>query len=195
MSEPVETGTPKYYGCYDATVIDNVDPNGDWRVTLKIPGIADKSAWADPFGTIGGGGAQRGGWVVPDIGADVVVMFRNGDLERPLYACGNWANPAKGRELPIPARDVPANEAHQVPSLQLCGGRLSIYVDERAGKRKLVFEDNELGDHIMWDLESGGLEVKMTSIVLIKADGLVRIDGLETTINERLVAVATKAID
>lgn len=194
MSHAFENGTPHYMGIYDAKVIENVDPEGRWRVRLDILGIAEKSAWADPFGSMGGGGPQRGGWVVPDIGADILVMFVGGDIERPVYSCTGWATPAAGSEMPVPARDIPPEEAHQVPSLQLCGGRLSIYVDERAGKRKLVLEDNELADSIVWDLESGGLRIKMTSIILLEADGLIRADGLEAQINGRLVQVSPKPI-
>lgn len=194
MSHPFDDGIPRRHGLYGATVIDNVDPVGRWRVRMKIDGVTNKSAWAPPLGTIGGGGPQRGGFVVPEIGADVEVLFLNGDPERPRYFCSSWSAPKEGSEMPVPARDVPPNEAHLVPSLQLCGGRLSIYVDERAGKRKLVFEDNELGDAIVWDLEKGGLRVKMTSGILLEADGIVRADGLQVQIGGRLVEISPKPI-
>lgn len=194
MSAPFNDGSPRFHGLYEGTVVENVDPDGRWRVRAKVDGITDLSGWARPDGTVGGGGPQRGGWVVPDIGADVFIQFVNGDVERPVYRCGGWAVPADGSEMPVPAKDVPPEEAHMVPSLQLCGGRLSIYVDEREGKRKLVLEDLELGDSIVWDLEEGGLRVKMTSAILLEADGLIRAIGLQTTLNGRLVEVSPKPI-
>jgi hypothetical protein len=194
MSHPFDDGVPRRYGLYSAIVIDNKDPLGRWRVRMDIDSVTKKSAWAPPLGTIGGGGPQRGGFVVPEIGADVEVLFLNGDIERPRYFCGAWSSPSSGSEMPVPTRDVPPAEAHLVPSLQLCGGRLSIYVDERAGKRKLVFEDNELGDAIVWDLEKGGLRVKMTSAIVLEADGLVRADGLQVHVGGRIVDVTPKPI-
>jgi hypothetical protein len=187
-------GVRRYFGVYEGTVIETEDPSGKWRVRLSIPGIADKSAWAKPFGTLGGGGPQRGGWVVPDVGADVYVVFLNGDPERPLYAPAGFSDAPDGSEMPVPARDAPAKEAHLVPTLQLMGGRLSFYVDEREGQRKFVIEDNELGDAIVWDLEKGGLRVKMTSAILLEADGLIRADALQIQIGERIVDVTPKPI-
>lgn len=180
------------WGVYEGTVIDNVDTAGRWRVRLRVPGLIDRTTWATPSGVIGGGGPQRGGWVVPDVGADCHVMFLNGDPERPLYSPAGFAQAPTGSEMPVPARDVPPLEAHQVPTLQLCGGRLSLYVDERAGSRKLVFEDNELGDAIVWDLEKGGLRIKMTAGITLDADGLIRADALQVQLKGRLVQT-TKA--
>jgi len=96
--------------------------------------------------------------------------------------------------MPVPARDAPPEEAHLVPSLQLMKGRLSLYVDEREGQRKLVLEDNELGDAIVWDFEKGGLRIKMTSAILLESDGLFRADALQTQIQNRLVDVTPKPI-
>lgn len=194
MTAPFSDGSPRFHGLYEATVMENVDPEGKWRVRAKVDGITDLCTWARPHGTIGGGGPQRGGWVVPDIGADVFVQFVNGDVERPVYSCDGWAEPAAGSEMPRPARDVPPEEAHLVPSLQLCGGRLSVYVDGRPGKRKLVLEDLELGDAIVWDLEEGGLRVKMTSAILLEVDGLLRAVALQATVNGRLVETSPKPI-
>jgi len=187
-------GTARFFGVYEGTVIENVDPTGKWRCRLSVTGIMVKSPWAKPFGTIGGGGPQRGGWVVPDIGADVLVMFLNGDPERPLYAPASFSEAPGGSEMPVPARDAPPEEAHLVPSLQLMKGRLSLYVDEREGQRKLVLEDNELGDAIVWDFEKGGLRIKMTSAILLESDGLFRADALQTQIQNRLVDVTPKPI-
>lgn len=184
----------RFVGVYEGKVIENVDPEGRWRVRLNVLGIMAKSPWAAPFGALGGGGPQRGGWVVPDVGADVLVMFLNGDPERPLYAPAGWAEAKEGSEMPVPAKDVPPNEAHLVPSLQLMGGRLSFYVDEREGQRKFVIEDNELGDAIVWDLEKGGLRVKMSSAIMLVCDGLIRADAIQTQIQDRLVQPSPKPI-
>ena len=110
------------------------DPTADSLTIGNLVGLVALTYWAFPFGTLGGGGPQRGGFVVPDIGADVVVMFLGGDLERPIYSPAWWSYRNGAKEMPAPARDA-AEHAHQVQSIQL--GRLLIAVDERDGQRKL----------------------------------------------------------
>jgi phage gp45-like len=67
-------------------------------------------------------------------------------------------------------------------------------VDERVGQRKLVIEDTTTGDAIVWDLEKQGLRIKMTAVVIVDCDGLVKVDGAQVTLQERLVRVTGKPV-
>lgn len=79
----------------EGEVVNNVDPEGRWRVTIRVPGVFDEeSGWVKPWGTIGGGSPGRGGFLVPAKGATVGVMFVNGNPDDPRYVCG--PNPDKG---------------------------------------------------------------------------------------------------
>lgn len=177
----------------NGVVVDNVDPLGLYRVRVMVPGLIEPaSAWAFPFGTSGGGSAKRGGWIVPAVGADVVVMFLGGDPERPIYSPAWWGKPDAGEEMSTGVADVPANERHEVQTLEL--GRLLVTVDERKDKRSIRFEDKETGDGIAWDLEEAKVMIAATSGLLFKCDGAIDIDGLQVTINGRLVATSGKAI-
>jgi hypothetical protein len=181
---------PPIHGAQAGIVIDNVDPMGLHRVRLRVIGIMDVSPWAFPL-TAGGGSPQRGGHIVPAVGADVVVWFLGGDRERPMYMCGHWGVPTAGSEMPEPSKEA-AGEAHLVQALQL--GQVCLSVDERPGHRKLVIEDQATGDAIVWDLEKQGLRVKMTSAILLEADGLVDVRGAQTSIMRRLVQITKKVI-
>lgn len=183
---------PKYYGLYPGVVVDNVDPKGQYRLRVRIAGFLERSTWATPMGTIGGGSEQRGGIATPAIGADVGVMFMLGDLERPVWMAGHWATRDGASEVPLPARDVPPAEVHQVQCLQL--GNLVFSVDERQGQRKLAIEDTATGDAIVWDLEKQGLRIKMTSGVLLECDGLVSVNGAQVTVQDRLVRITGKPV-
>lgn len=184
---------PLALGAYHGVVVQNDDPDGLYRCRLQVVGMIELTDWAFPMGTVGGGSPQRGGFVVPDVGADVVVFFLGGDLERPLYLPGWWAFRGSGgpKEMPTPALDAGA-DAHKVQSLQL--GRLLFAVDERDGERKLSIEDTVTGDAIVWDLERQGLRVKMTSAILIECDGLVKVNGAQVTTQERLVQITGKPL-
>ncbi len=188
----VETEIPRFYGLYPGVVVDVQDPLGLKRVQVQIPGMLERSAWAWPMGTAGGGSPGRGGMVSPVVGADVGVMFVLGDIQRPVYLPAHWGVRDGEPEMPLPVRDVPPADAPKVQALQL--GNLVVSVDERPGERKLSIEDTVTGDAIVWDLEKQGLRVKMTSGILIECDGLVKVNAAQVTVQDRLVQIDPKPV-
>jgi hypothetical protein len=178
----------RYFSAWPATVVDRADPMGLHRVRLAVPGIIDPSAWAVPI-TMGGGAPQRGGHIVPALGADCIVWFLGGDVERPAYAASNWGvRPKEGSEMPGTAKDA-GKDAHDVQVLQL--GTVVITVDERPRKGKVgqlvVVENTVSGDHITMDLESHGIEIAATSLLNLKADGILSLEAAQIQINGRIV--------
>lgn len=178
------------------TVVDRADPLGLHRVRVHIPGILEKSAWASPL-TMGGGGPGRGGHVVPEVGADVVVLFIGGDPERPMYAAAGWGLPEEaGSEMPIDARDT--DEPHLVQTMQL--GSLVITVDERerddeAGTGQLFkIEDQVSGDVLLYDREQQGWRLKGSLTVQIEADGVISLKAAQIFLNDKLVSALGRPI-
>ena len=93
----------KCYGVYRGSVIDNTDPDGCCRIRVAVAGVHSNSRNNAPIETypwanqcqslIGGGIAQSGIYSVPQVGAQVFVMFEGGNPMRPLYfgtAIGKW---------------------------------------------------------------------------------------------------------
>lgn len=77
---------------YPATVVENEDPKGLRRVRITIPGLIEpQSPWALPLATAGGGSKDRGGVIVPEVGATVGVMFAFADPAKPYYIAGPQA--------------------------------------------------------------------------------------------------------
>src|ERR1700712_1760831 len=133
-NEDIADGKVRYFAIEHGKVIDNVDPQGLYRVRIKIHGIVEKSQWAWPVGTMGGGSKGRGAWVVPDIGADVVVQFLGGDVERPVYQTAWWGKLKDGtEELPTEAAGLSPEDTAKVQTIHE-SSRLKIWVDEREGK-------------------------------------------------------------
>lgn len=194
LLEDIAHDKPKVYGAQKGVVVDVKDPLGLHRVRAQIDGVADPSTdWLYPM-TSGGGSAQRGGHVVPAVGSDVVVWFHDGDTNGDgWYAAGSWGVPtATGApEVPVDVGTDVAN-ADQVSSWQF--GALSLTIDEREGKRKLLLSDSETDDHILWDLENKQLEIVMTAGLVLTAVGMLVATALQTTINKRLVLPNQKAI-
>ncbi|HEU4405503.1 MAG TPA: phage baseplate assembly protein V, partial [Polyangiaceae bacterium] len=66
-------------GLYIGYVTDRDDPERLGRVRLCIPGVLEPhSAWAWPLGTGGGGSKDCGFFAVPEVGAEVGVLFNQG---------------------------------------------------------------------------------------------------------------------
>lgn len=193
MAGEFDTDDPRYTALYIGEVVDRDDPEGLGRVRVRIPGLVDPaSPWAFPLGTVGGGSDRRGFFSVPEKGAEVGVLFHQGDVDHPFYLCGHWGKPNGQAEVPEPARDLPKEEVPQVRAFET--GRFLLVFDDRAGKEAFLIKDKKSGDEIEFDGAAMGITIKATSALLLKADGMVNIEGAAVQINGRLVLPGPKPI-
>lgn len=174
---------PKYLGLEIGHVVDRDDPKGLGRVRVRIPGLVEPaSAWAWPLGTLGGGSEARGAIFVPEKGAEVGVMFKRGDPDKPYYWAGHWGKP--GGESEVPERE--AADGH--PDVRAIETKhYSIRIDDRDGSRELVIRDKGTGDRIEHDGVNKGWTISGSAAVVIESTGLVQIEGLALTLNGRTV--------
>ena len=180
-------------GLYIGHVVDRADPEQLGRVRVRIPGLIEPaSAWAFPLGTVGGGSDRRGFFAVPEAGAEVGVLFHQGDVDHPYYLCGHWGKPGGATEVPSPARELSNDDVPQVRAFET--RRFLLVFDDRAGKETLRIQDKASGDQIELDGAAMGITVKATSALLLQADGLVRIEGTTIVINGRLVLPGSRPI-
>ena len=173
-------------GLHVGEVVDREDPEGLGRVRVRIPGLIEPaSAWAWPLGTLGGGSDRRGFFSVPEKGAEVGVLFHQGDVDAPYYLCGHWGKPDAGTEVPESVRELPKEEAPQVRAFETA--RFLLVFDDREGKEALVIRDKVSGDQIELDGKGMGITVKATSALMLKADGMVSIEAAVIQLNGRVV--------
>ena len=187
-SEAYKAGLLKEVKRYPGFVKDVNDPLGLHRVRVHIPGYMDLTPWAFP--EIAGGGAARGGHIVPEAGCPVFVTFLYGDDERPIYSGCGWGTPN------VPA-DIKAagKEAHLIQALEISKlGDLSfrVTIDERPGKRAVKLyaidvTDNEVIASLEFDLEKRGLSLFGLAGVDIQGRGFVNVDAAQVQIHDRLV--------
>lgn len=183
----------RYPGLYMGEVVDREDPEGLGRVRVRVPGLVEPaSAWAFPLGTVGGGSDRRGFFSVPEKGAEVGVLFHQGDVDHPYYLCGHWGKPDGQVEVPEPVRGLSKEEAPKVRAFET--GRFLLVFDDRADKEALVIKDKTSGDQIEFDAVGMGITIKATSALLLKADGLVSIEGAAVQINGRVILPGEKPI-
>jgi hypothetical protein len=193
-NEDMMDGKARYFAPEVGVVIDNADPDGLYRVRARIPGIIEKTAWAYPVGTQGGGSKGRGAWTVPDVGADVVIMFIGGDVEHPVYMTAWWGIRPEGTEMPTETAAVDVTEAYKVQTIHE-SSRVKIWVDERPGKEQIAIQDKTIEENfIQIDLSSGIVQISALGGLLLNSVGVINIDGLQVNINGRQVLPDSKGI-
>jgi len=188
-----DDGELRLDGLHVGEVVDREDPEGLGRVRVRIPGLVEPaSAWAWPLGTLGGGSDRRGFFSVPEKGAEVGVLFHQGDVDHPHYLCGHWGKPDGQAEVPEATRGLSKEDAPRVRAFET--ERFLLYFDDREGKEAFVVKDKTSGDQIEFDGKGMGITVKATSALMLKADGMVSIEAAVIQLNGRVVTPSQKPI-
>src|SRR5690606_4786923 len=82
----------RYFGVYTGAVRDNQDPLGQGRVAVTVASVEGKLAreqvWARV--AVAFAGSERGMWMLPDVGDEVLVAFEAGDPGRPIVVGSLW---------------------------------------------------------------------------------------------------------
>jgi len=80
----------QFYGKYRGTVANNVDPQQQGRIQVRVPAVLGDGqlSWAMPCAPFAG--PQVGLFVVPPMGANVWVEFEGGDPNSPIWCGGFW---------------------------------------------------------------------------------------------------------
>jgi hypothetical protein len=86
-------GNGEYWGNYQGTVVQNVDPERRGRLQVEVPDVLSfiPSTWAEPCVPLAGPtGPPMGVYMVPPIGAGVWVEFEHGDPNKPVWVGCRW---------------------------------------------------------------------------------------------------------
>lgn len=136
------------YGPAIGIVTSNNDPKGWGRVKVRFPWLPDsvESAWARVASI--GAGPERGIYWLPEINDEVLVLFEQGDVNRPYVIGGLWNGQDKP---PLPNSDALANgEVHRRILKTRAGHRLILtdgsdagIVVETAGGHRLTLADEK----------------------------------------------------
>ncbi|MFA5625086.1 MAG: phage baseplate assembly protein V [Bradymonadales bacterium] len=140
-----------------AVVVDNVDPEDRYRVRVSYPWLADQYAkgttsdgsesvvqsfWARISSMMTG--SEMGSVWLPEIDDEVMVIFEEGDFERPVIVGSLWNGENKS------PRDIsysPDNESSSVPNKGQDGKNDFRFIRSRTGHH-LAFNDKEDGGGI-----------------------------------------------
>lgn len=171
----------RIYGVVIGVVTDHLHPDGEYRVKVKFPWIrstdvSDESDFLSTWCRISTtfAGLARGGWFLPEVDDEVLVMFEHGDVRRPIVIGSLW----NGVDLPPVGDNAPA------VSTDPMGNDLGIdvaCVDTKETKNRARFFYSRSGHLMLFDDAD---EDKDEKIVLKTARGHVLVlndaDGTES---------------
>lgn len=183
----------RLFGVYTGIVTNVQDPHSQGRVRITLP-------WSERAGTVYEiwarlavpmAGHQRGLWLVPDVGDEVVVAFQGGDPAHPVVIGSLW----NGKDAPPESMDGAGRNDRKV----LCSRNgVKVTLDDRDGTerfqvetpggQKLVLKDGP-GEVTIEDtsgnsikLTSGGVKIVASAQVEVAAStvkvsaGMVELD-------------------
>jgi hypothetical protein len=99
----------RYWGKYQGTVLQNIDPMKRGRLQLVVPDVHSMlpTTWAEPCVPLAGPtGPPMGVYMVPPVGAGVWVEFEHGDPNKPIWVGCRW-----GLQSDIPLAALAGNPA------------------------------------------------------------------------------------
>jgi uncharacterized protein involved in type VI secretion and phage assembly len=85
----------KKYGVYVGIVTDNKDPDGKYRVRVRIPSQANGDASGTSSESTFGAGDNRGMYNMPEVNDEVLLAFENGEVSHGYVVGTLWNKSAK----------------------------------------------------------------------------------------------------
>ncbi|HEY1278384.1 MAG TPA: VgrG-related protein [Acidimicrobiales bacterium] len=155
-------------------VVDDVDdPDQQGRVRLRFPWMADQyvSDWSRVAHA--GAGADRGFFILPEVGDEVVVSFDQGDVRRPFVLGGLYNGQDKAKTGPAPFLDGSSHAVNNRLFTSRAGHQL-VFIDasDHCG---VVVSTGDGGIEVRLDQARSTVEVRSSGDVTVTADGATKI--------------------
>lgn len=103
-------GSHRVYGKYQATVMNNLDPQSLGRLQAFVPAVLGEipTGWAKPC--VPYAGPASGFFSVPPVGAGVWIEFEAGDVSQPIWTGCYWG----AAELPMKPPGAPSQPTTRI---------------------------------------------------------------------------------
>jgi uncharacterized protein involved in type VI secretion and phage assembly len=154
-------------------VTNNDDPEGQGRVKVKFPWLADdqESTWARLASPMAGQG--RGLYFLPEVNDEVLVAFEHGDIHRPYILGVLW----NGQDSPPQPNSAVVDGSGQVVQriIKSRAGH-TILLDDTSGGGGITIMDRS-GNKIEMDSGANSLKLQVQGNLEIESDGRVTIKG------------------
>ena len=137
-----ESESGKIFEPVIGVVTDNKDPSKLGRVKVKSPILSDKdtSFWVPII--MQGAGKNRGWFFIPEVEDEVLVMFEQGDINRPLVVGALWGGKDKPPEKNPGSNPKRVIKSRQGSKVTFDDEEMKIVIEDGTGKGKLTFDSN-----------------------------------------------------
>lgn len=122
-------------GCATGIVTNIEDPQNEGRIKVMFPWLADQteSHWAPVVSMYAG--PDRGSYIIPEVGDEVLVMFERGDISSPFIVGSVWNGKDK-----VPGPGNPDGENNNKWFQSRCGHKFIF--DDTDGAEKITLVNN-----------------------------------------------------
>ncbi|MCP4369590.1 MAG: phage tail protein [Deltaproteobacteria bacterium] len=158
-----------------AVVTNNKDKGGVGRVKVKYPWREDEdeSYWARIATPMAGN--EMGLYLLPEVGQEVLVAFKNGDINYPYILGALWSKNKK----PPETNDDGKNNIRLIKSRS--GHK--VVLDDTDGSEKIEIIDKSGSNHITIDTAQNTIEIKSNQDIKLSAsNGTISLDAMEIEI-------------
>jgi hypothetical protein len=190
MADEADT-THRDHNLYRGIVTNNVDAAKMGRVRVRVPGVFEPDALCECV--MPGSPFNQGMFVVPAVGAEVLVGFLQGEYDSPVVL-GGFVPPviAGGSRSKIPAEDLPR-------LLTLENEDWRVVIGQKDTKAPFFSIESQLGGdvpqmRIVIDMSQNFLLIEMPHGIELKTPGLLSLNGRLTQIRQRTVGEGTEPI-
>jgi uncharacterized protein involved in type VI secretion and phage assembly len=159
---------------YVGIVDENRGDGAPYHVRLRLPWLSDdeKSTWARI--AVPMAGHQRGTYVLPEVGDQVLVVFERGDADRPIVIGAAWSD-----QTPPPEDNTSGDNNTKV--IKSRTGHRVLFSDE-AGVERIVIVDSTGQNKLVLDGAGKKVMIESAGDITIKAAENVVIDAKSVAI-------------
>ncbi len=176
-----KNGNNQGWGIAIGLVTNNRDPQGQGRVKVRFPWLAEseESTWARIATPMGG--KDRGLYCLPEINDEVLVAFEHGHITHPYVLGVLW----NGKDAP-PRQNDPGQRGPQRSGIVGRDGKVNrrilrsrsgheIILDDTAGHERIIIRDGTAQNEIVIDSRKNDMAIKVKGDLTIEAGGEVNI--------------------
>lgn len=180
----------RIFGVVVGIVTNNKDPQGMFRVKVKLPALSDdyESQWARVIMPMAGNG--RGLYYLPEVNDEVAVAFEDGIIERPFVLGALW----NGKDQPPESNSDGKNNMRTIKSRS---GHI-IRLNDSDGGEQIEIIDKTGNNKIVINSSGNTIEVSANSDITIQSStGKLKISavGVEITSTTDVKIQANTTID
>jgi uncharacterized protein involved in type VI secretion and phage assembly len=156
-----ESTSDRISGVLIGIVLDNKDPEGLGRVKLRFPELDDSQSMLWARVSVPMAGAERGTFLLPEVGDEVLVAFGRGDITVPFVIGSLW----NGTDKPP---DANSNGENNLRFIKSRSGHL-IRLDDKDGAEKIEIIDKSGDNSITFDTANNTIAIKSAKDIEIEA--------------------------